>query len=190
MASFAVPVDGQQPSAYALELACGAATQAGDEVRTIYVVRVPPQLPIDAELPWELARAEAVLDQAAMVAARHDVALTTVVIQARRTGEAIVEAARDCACLVLGQPERRHVLARWLGWRTLRYVLAHAPCQVLVSYAPPAAAGGAMREFALVPAAAADELPANVSVLAWRSPAAKRARAAPSSRLAGQTRDG
>jgi nucleotide-binding universal stress UspA family protein len=192
MASLAVPVDGGQPSMYALELACGAAAQAGDEVRAIYVVRVPPQLPIGAELPAERARAEAVLEQAATVAACHDVPITTVVIQARRTGEAIVEAARDCACLMVGQPEHRHVLARWLGGRTLRYILAHAPCQVLVSYAPAADAGGAMREFALVPAAEAeaDDLPANVSVLAWRSRTREQARPTPPTRLAGRTRDG
>jgi hypothetical protein len=54
------------------------------------------------------------------------------------------------------------LFGRWLGSRTLRYVVAHAPCQVLVGYAPAAGAPSATQQFLLVRGAARDHAASNV----------------------------
>jgi hypothetical protein len=51
---------------------------------------------------------------------------------------------------------------RWLGSRTLRYLVAHAPCQVLVGYAPAAGAPWATQQFLLVRGADRDHAAGNV----------------------------
>jgi hypothetical protein len=44
----------------------------------------------------------------------------------------------------------------------MRYLVAHAPCQVLVVYAPPAGAPAATQQFLLVHGAARDQAAGNV----------------------------
>jgi nucleotide-binding universal stress UspA family protein len=130
----------------------------GDEVCAVYVIRVPPQLPISAHLPAEHACAEQLFERAHAIAERYQAALATMAVEARHLGPAIVEAAQGCACIIVGRRARRRIWRRWLGSRTLRYIVAHAPCQVLVGYAPSAGAPSATQQFLLVHGAARDYL--------------------------------
>ena len=162
MARILVPFDGSAAGEYALDVACTMAAIDGDEVCAVYVIRVPPQLPISADLAAEQARAEQLFERAHAIADRYQAALTTMVVEARHLGPAIVEAAQGCACIIFGQRARRRLLRRWLGSRTLRYVVTHAPCQVLVGYAPAAGAPSATQQFLLVRGAARDHAAGNV----------------------------
>ena len=157
-----VPFDGSAAGEYALDVACAMAAIDGDEVCAIYVIRVPPQLPISAHLPAEDARAEQLSERAHAIADRYQAALATMTVQARHLGPAIVEAAQECACIFVGQRARRRSVRRWLGSRTLRYIVAHAPCQVLVAYAPAAGASSPTQQFLLVRGAAHDHAAGNV----------------------------
>ena len=162
MARILVPFDGRAAGAYALDVACTMAAIVGDEVCAVYVIRVPPQLPISAHVPAEHARAEQLFERAHTIADRYQAALATMTVEARRLGPAIVEAAQGCACIIFGRRARRRFFRRWLGSRTLRYLVAHAPCQVLVGYAPAAGAPAATQQFLLVHGAARDHAAGNV----------------------------
>jgi nucleotide-binding universal stress UspA family protein len=162
MARILVPFDGSAAAEYALDVACTMAAIDGDEVCAVYVIRVPPQLPISAHLPAEQARAEQLFERAHAVADRYQAALTTMTVEARHLGPAIVEAAQGCDCIMVGQRPRRWFVRRWLGSRTLRYIVAHAACQVLVGYAPPAGAPAATQQFLLVHRAAGNHAADNV----------------------------
>lgn len=137
MARILVPFDGSSAADYVLDIACCMAGDTGDEVHAIYVMRVPPQLPISAEMPAERAHAERVLTQAQHIADHYRASLLGIIAEARAVGPAIVEAARDCDCIMVGQRPRRRFYQRFLPQRTLRYVLQHARCQVLIGYVPP-----------------------------------------------------
>src|SRR5438093_401941 len=119
MARILVPFDGSAPGAYALDVACTMAAIDGDEVCAVYVIRVPSQLPISADLPAEQARAEQLFEQAHAIADRCQAALTTMTVEARHLGAAIVEAAQECDCIVIGRRARRHFYQRFLGSRSL-----------------------------------------------------------------------
>ena len=162
MARILVPFDGSAAAEYALDVACTLAAIDGDEVCAVYVVRVPPQLPISADLPAEHARAERLFERAHAIADRYRAALATMTVEARHMGPAIVEVAQGCACIIFGQRARRRFFRRWLDGRTLRYVVAHAPCQVLVGYMPSAGAPTATQQFLLVHGAARDHAAGNV----------------------------
>ena len=162
MVRILVPFDGGAAGEYALDVACTMAAIDGDEVCAVYVIRVPPQLPMSADLAAEHACAEQLFERAHAIADRYPAALTTMVVQARHLGPAIVEAAQDCECIIFGQRARHRFVRRWLGSRTLRYLVAHAPCQVLVGYAPAAGAPAATQQFLLVHGAARDHAAGNV----------------------------
>ena len=176
MARFLVPVSDDPASEHALNVASNACFESGDEICAVYVVRVPSQLPISADLPMERARAERVLDRASDVANRCGVSLTTLIVEARRVGVAVVEAARGCDCIVIGRPTRRDFYRRFVLDRTLRYVLRHAPCQVLISYAPPPGQAMTQAQHYLLSDAAPSEMPDNISVLHTHPPAAAGSR--------------
>jgi nucleotide-binding universal stress UspA family protein len=135
MARIVVPFDGGPSSAHALALACGTVAEPIDVVEAIYVVRVPPQLPIGADLPAARSRAWDRLARAETVATGYRARLTTLLVMARAVGPGIVAAAEGADLLLLGRRDRRFA-ARLRGYRTLRHVLAHAPCQVLVVPVP------------------------------------------------------
>ena len=51
MARIAVPFDGSAESERLLDVACRAASEHGDEVHAVYVIRVSRHLPMTADLP-------------------------------------------------------------------------------------------------------------------------------------------
>lgn len=166
MSCILVALDGSPAGAYALDIACDTAAQHGDEVRAIFVIRVPYQLPISATLAADRARAEQVFEQARAIADRYDAFLTTVIAEAREVGPAIVAAAQECDCIIIGQRPRRHFYQRFIGDRILRYLLAHAPCQVLIGYAPAhGRAATATQRYVLTPPSMPTPAAANVPEL-------------------------
>jgi nucleotide-binding universal stress UspA family protein len=172
MARILVPFDGGAAAEYALDVACTTAAIDGDEVCAAYVIRVPPQLPINADLPTEHAHVEHVFERAQAIADRYHAALTTITVEARQLGPAIVEAAQGCDCVMIGQQARRRFVRRLRFGRTLRYIVAHAPCQVLVGYAPPIGEPSATPQFVLVNGAIREHATDNVLSLPEHPPAA------------------
>jgi basic amino acid/polyamine antiporter, APA family len=131
--SILVPVKlgpiGEEVLATAIRLA----EERGCAVRALHVIRVPLDLPMDAELLDEEERAEASLADAKLLASEHGVEVEGEVIRARAIGEAIVErASKDGVDLILlGSAPRWRRQSRFFS-PTVDYVLRNAPCEVMV----------------------------------------------------------
>jgi APA family basic amino acid/polyamine antiporter len=128
----------------------------GATIEALWVFEVPMSLPIDAALPEaQLKQARAALARAKAVGEEYEgVEVATATVRARRAGQAIVDEARrrGVQAVVLAAEEPSKIrggallggrggpLDNFVGEVT-KYVLAKAPCQVILT-APPASEGG------------------------------------------------
>ncbi len=124
----------------------------GATIEALWVFEVPMSLPIDAALPEaQLKQARAALARAKAVGEEYEgVEVATATVRARRAGQAIVDEARrrGVQAVVLAAEEPSKIrggallggrggpLDNFVGEVT-KYVLAKAPCQVIIT-APPA----------------------------------------------------
>ncbi|MGE5691674.1 MAG: amino acid permease [Pseudomonadota bacterium] len=131
-----VPVKEGPASDEAMEVAARLASDRGARIRAVAVVEVPLHLPLDAYLPDEVERADAVLDEARAIGDSYGVDVITRLVRARRAGRAIVDEAerRGVEIVVMGAPraERRR---KAIFGDTVDFVLKHAPCRVMVAAA-------------------------------------------------------
>ncbi|MFN8639796.1 MAG: universal stress protein [Dehalococcoidia bacterium] len=129
--SILVPVDGSDASYGALATVCDIARNTKASVAALHVIEVPRAQALDADLPAEAERGEAVLERAEQVAGDHKVKVRGELLQARHAGPAIVDEASagrmDAIAMGLGPsgPYGRFQLDE-----TAQYVLEHAPCDV------------------------------------------------------------
>jgi basic amino acid/polyamine antiporter, APA family len=120
---------GEEMVATAVKLA----EDAGARVEALHVIRVPLDLPLDADLPDEEERATASLAEARLLGSDHGVDVTVEMVRARSLGEAIVREAtlRDSDLIVMGSSPRWRRQSRFFS-PTVEYVLRKAPCEVLI----------------------------------------------------------
>jgi APA family basic amino acid/polyamine antiporter len=110
-----------------------AALLLGDEARVdaLYVIEVPPWLPLDAPLPEVESQARSLLETALIAGRRNGVKVRTDVRRTRSAGRLIVEQARELGSQVVYLSMRHGVDP------TAQYVLAKRPCRVIVETQPP-----------------------------------------------------
>lgn len=137
-ASILVPVKlgpiGEEVFATALRLA----EEHHATLTALHVVLVPLDRSLDADMRELEARAERSIAEAKLLAAEHGVEVDGVVVRARAIGKAIVEEARSRAVdlIVMGSSARWRRGSRLFS-PTVEYVLANAPCEVMVIAYPP-----------------------------------------------------
>jgi nucleotide-binding universal stress UspA family protein len=126
-----VPVNGDRVADEALVHACNLMKRAKGTVYAVYVIEVARTLALDAEMGDEAAKAEAVLQRSEQIGEELDCAVEGEILQARDAGHAIVDEAieRDVSAIVMGVSSNSQ--EREIG-DTARYVLEHAPCQVML----------------------------------------------------------
>lgn len=129
-----VPV-GDDDSELGVELAAELAPDSRATITAVVVIEVEPELPLDAHMEADEAKARRVLDKAHAIADRRAVRLRERIVRARSRGEAIVaeSEAADADLVVLRSPARDRSP---LFGKTVEYVLRHAPCRVLVTTPP------------------------------------------------------
>ena len=120
---------GEEMVATAVKLA----QESGARVEALYVLRVPLDLPLDADLPDAEERAAASLAEARLLGADHGVDVTVETVRARALGDAIVREAelRGSDLIVMGSSPRWRRQSRFFS-PTVEYVLKKAPCEVLI----------------------------------------------------------
>jgi nucleotide-binding universal stress UspA family protein len=133
-----VPIVGSRITDEMVVLACQLATEKNSSIDALYVIEVPMNLPLDAPLTDERARADEVLQGAVTLASQFKIKMTPIVITARSAGRAIVQEAieRRSEVIILGVMKKRRFTERAFG-STTDYVIEHAPCEVLVNIVPP-----------------------------------------------------
>ena len=128
-----MPVNGTSVADEALTLACSLLRKSKSKVYAVYVIEVKRNLALDAEMIPEAQQAEAVLVRAEEIGEELDCKVEGEILQARDAGHAIVDEAieRGVGAIVLGVSRDRPLGELELG-HTARYVVEHAPCQVIV----------------------------------------------------------
>jgi len=120
---------GEEMVATAVKLA----QDRGAMVESLYVIRVPLDQPLEAELDDQEERAAASLAEARLLGADHGVEVEVETVRARSIGDAIVAEARrrDTDLIVVGSAPRWRRQSRFFS-PTVEYILRKAPCEVLV----------------------------------------------------------
>jgi APA family basic amino acid/polyamine antiporter len=120
---------GEEMVATAVKLA----QERGAAIDALHVIRVPMELPLDAELADEEERGRESLEEAKALGDDHHVEVVGHTVRARAIGEAIVEAAAELGTdlIVLGSAPRWRRQSRFFS-PTVEYVLRKAPCEVLI----------------------------------------------------------
>ncbi len=120
---------GEEMVATAVKLA----QERGAAVDALHVIRVPMELPLDAELAEQEERAAESLLEAQALGEDHHVEVVGHTVRARAIGEAIVQAAAELGTdlIVLGSSPRWRRQSRFFS-PTVEYVLRKAPCEVLI----------------------------------------------------------
>ena len=116
-----------------LATAVKLAQERAASVVAIHVIRVPLDLPLDADMPEQDERANESLAEAAELGTDLGVEVEVRSIRARSIGEAIVQAAEETGAdlIVLGSSPRWRRQSRFFS-PTVDYVLRKAPAEVLV----------------------------------------------------------
>tara|TARA_B100001013_G_scaffold326736_1_gene239486 strand:+ start:57 stop:518 length:462 start_codon:yes stop_codon:yes gene_type:complete len=128
-----VPVKGGPVDLEAFQLACQLTLESKAKLYALYVIEVPMELPVDAEIVEETAKAEDILGKIEGLAKEKKCPVHAEVIQARRAGPAIVQEAleRDANLVVLGTTYKYNNGSHAIE-NTSFYVLSHAACPVLL----------------------------------------------------------
>jgi nucleotide-binding universal stress UspA family protein len=109
------------------------ADEDGATVEALYVIKVPLDLPLDAELYDAEEQAAASLAEARALGADHGVEVNGRAVRARSIGDAIIDAAAetDADLIVLGSSPRWRRQSRFFS-PTVDYVLRKSPAEVLI----------------------------------------------------------
>ncbi|HUF52271.1 MAG TPA: universal stress protein [Dehalococcoidia bacterium] len=128
-----MPVDGAAPGFDALALACAMTRKQKGKVYAVYIIEVERSMALDAELESDAQTAEAVLQEAEAIAEKMDASIEGEILQARDAAHAIVDEAveRGVSAIVVGVDYEMPLGEFELG-RKAKYVIDHAPCQVIV----------------------------------------------------------
>jgi basic amino acid/polyamine antiporter, APA family len=131
-----VPVLAGRASDEALDIAAGLSAERGAQITAVYVVEVPLDQALSAELPAEEALANRELDEARAIGESYGVTVIPRLVRARNAGAAIVREAerRASEIVVIGAPRKDLPgRKRAIFGTTVDYVLKNAGCRVLVT---------------------------------------------------------
>jgi APA family basic amino acid/polyamine antiporter len=138
-----VPVLSGRASDEALDIAAGLAAERGAQITAVYVIEIPLDLPLSADMPDEEQLANRELDEARAIGESYGVTVIPRLVRARTAGAAIVREAdrRASEIIVIGAPRKdMPSRKRAIFGRTVDYVLKNATCRVLVTAVKGAAA--------------------------------------------------
>jgi nucleotide-binding universal stress UspA family protein len=135
--SILVPINGTPVTLGALHLAARLAQLNKGKVFAIYVIEVARHLPLEAELPGEIERSEAIFARAQETLRDRNSIVEFALLQARNAGATIVDEAVNIQAdvILLGVADKHHTGDVALG-STSDFILKHAPCQVWLCRAP------------------------------------------------------
>lgn len=105
-----IPTDGMKAGEDVIEFICSIQKVIAAVIHVIYVLEVPRNLPLDADLPDKLATAKAAIDKAITIAQKYRVVLNTSIVYARSAEDAVISTAADLKCDVIAIAQDNHKL--------------------------------------------------------------------------------
>lgn len=116
-----------------MALTARLARRARARLLAVYVIEVPHQLPIDAEMEKEQRAALSVLARAEAIARKQNVEIQTETIPARHVSQGVLDLVktRNVHMIVLGSYREGRYIDAPLG-RSIELIAARAPCNVLI----------------------------------------------------------
>ena len=133
---FVVPVAGTTADDRVLAVVANLTPPKGGSITLLYVVAVAQAMPLDAELPAQIAAGDTALRHAEtrvrQLLGPRKCQLHTELLQARSVGAAVVDEAieRSADAIVMASSIRRKHGRPTVG-DTVQYVLLNAPCEVI-----------------------------------------------------------
>lgn len=129
-----VPVNGDTVSERTFRWACQTAKESKAELHAIYVIEVPLDLPLEAEITQDVNRGEDILTRIEAIASQEKYKnVQAKYVRARDAGPAIVLETQDrnMDMLIMGIPYRRRFGSCGMG-PTGEYIFHNAECQVIL----------------------------------------------------------
>jgi len=119
-----------------VQFAAKLAKVHGAQMTAMYVIEIPPSLPLDTFFPEKLALADSIMEQAQAIGREYEVPVDAQVKQARFSGETIVELAREGGYDLIILSGKPRLLAAAPGrstfGMTIEHVMKNAPCRVWI----------------------------------------------------------
>jgi nucleotide-binding universal stress UspA family protein len=123
-----IPTDGTKANEDVIEFICSIQKVIQAAIHVIFVVEVPRNLPLDAELPDKVATAKAVIDKTVMIAKKYEVELNASTVYARSAEEAVISTASDLKCDVIAIAQDNHKLSIFAN--TAATIYQKAKCNI------------------------------------------------------------
>ena len=126
-------VSGSSMDADLVRMACNVSRQMKGKMYVVHVLEVPRTLPLDASMPDESKRADAILTRIEDAASKLRCSLESEIIQARDVAQTLVDEAEDrhVGLIIMGMQRREKYGKFYLG-SVIPAVLASAQCKVWV----------------------------------------------------------
>ncbi len=105
-----IPTDGSKAYEGIIEFICSIHKVIQSAIYVIYILEVPRNLSLNADLPDKSALAKAALEKAVKIAEKYSVTLETSVVYARSAEDAIITTADDLKCDVIAIMQDNHRL--------------------------------------------------------------------------------
>ena len=129
-----VPVKGDTISERTFRWACQTAKDSKAELHAVYVIEVPLDLPLEAEITLDVNRGEEILTRIEAIAAQEKYKnVQARYMRARHAGPAIVLETQDrnMDMVIMGIPYRRRFGSCDMG-PTADYIFHNAECQIIL----------------------------------------------------------
>ena len=129
-----VPVDGGEVSERTFRWACHTARESKAELHAVYVIEVPLEFPLEAEISEDINRGEGILARIESIASEEKCKnMQARFLRARHPGPAIVLEAEDrhVDLIIMGIPYKRR-LGSWDMGSTAEYIFHNAGCQMIL----------------------------------------------------------
>ena len=129
-----VPVNGDAVSERTFRWACQMAKESKAELHAVYVIEVPLDLPMEAEITTDVNRGEDILTRIEAIASQEKCKnLQAKYMRARHAGPAIVLETQDrnMDMVIMGIPYHRRFGTCDMG-STADYIFHNAECQVIL----------------------------------------------------------
>lgn len=105
-----IPTNGGKAYEDIIEFICSIQPVIQAEIHVTYMLEVPRNLPLDADLPDKSNLARAALDQAVKIGRKYQVSLNTSVVFTRSAEDAVISTAEDLKCDVIVIVQDNHKL--------------------------------------------------------------------------------